>query len=108
MLSKEEVVKWLSENCKNACGDLVLSNLDLTKDFHDVNISGLKVKGSLIQSYQTVGEYLQQVEQSVGKILFSHKLEDNEEWKDYGYCLKRVKKITRKELEDMGYELEEE
>lgn len=55
MLSNEETIKWLKENRRDKKGCLDLRNLDLSKDFKDVYISGLIVKRNLLQGWQTVG-----------------------------------------------------
>lgn len=44
MLSKEEIKKWLLENCVNEYGKLDLSGLDFSDFDGDVYIFGMKVK----------------------------------------------------------------
>ena len=70
----------------------------------------MKVKKSLNQSCQKVGEDLQQHDQKVGKYFYSHKLNNDEYWEDCGpYVIRmKIKEITLKELEKMGFKLKEE
>ena len=71
MLSKEEIKKWLLENCTNELGDLDLSCLDFSDFDGNVNISEMKVKKSLNQSWQKVGGDLRQNYQEVdGRIFY--------------------------------------
>ena len=68
MLNNDEIVEFLWNNCKDEKGDLILSNLDLTK-FRDVHFSFNKVKRELYQNHQIVGKGLQQNYQKVGSYL---------------------------------------
>lgn len=70
MLSKEEIKKWLLENCINEYGDLDLSGLDLSDFNGNVNISYMKVKKHLFQRTQTVGGDLSQDCQKVEGYLY--------------------------------------
>ena len=130
MKSIEEVRDYLLENCVDEYGNLDLSGLDFSDFEGSVFTCDMKVKHSLYQNrqtvgrnlyqdrqqvrrnlfqdYQTVGRNLFQNSQTVGGDLFSHKLEDNEKWKDCETSVIRIKElkpITMKELEEMGYEL---
>lgn len=49
MLSKQEIKKWLLENCVNEMGNLDLSGLDFSDFDGNVDISYMKVKLSLSQ-----------------------------------------------------------
>ena len=109
MLSREEVVKWLWNNCRDVNNNLVLSYLDL-RDFNDVCINELKVKRDLYVSHQEVGGDLHQVNQTVKGDIYSHKLKKDERWKErthYVIRKKNLKKISPDELLEMGYILEE-
>ena len=65
MKTINEIKQWLLENATDEKGDLVLSNLDLSDFNGDVYIDGWKVKRSLMQFNQTVGEDLLQYHQIV-------------------------------------------
>ena len=65
MKTKEEIKKWLLENCVNEFGDLNLSSLDFRDFDGDVILSGMKVKNNLFQSHQSVGGCLYQSSQFV-------------------------------------------
>lgn len=155
MKTIEEVKQWLLENRVNKYGDLDLSGLDFSDFDGNVLICNMRVKKSLHQEYQNVGENLfqnvqkvggnlyqssQEVDknlyqafqkvgsvlyqdnqkvkenlfqanQTVGKNFYNHKLKEDEYWeeyKDYVVRIKRHKKITKQQLAEMGYELEEE
>lgn len=73
MLSKEEIKKWLLENCIDEKGNLDLSGLDFSDFDGAVFMDSMKVKNILIQSYQEVGRHLHQDHQKVGG------------WLDQGY-----------------------
>ena len=63
--NKEEIKEWLLNNCLTKKGDLDLSGLDFS-DFNGyVDISEMKVKGDLYQSYQKVEGDLFQGNQEV-------------------------------------------
>ena len=68
MLSKDKIVDWLWENCRDENNDLVLNYLDLTR-FDDVYFNCNKVRGTLYQDNQEVGESLYQDCQKVGEFL---------------------------------------
>ena len=144
MKTIKEVKQWLLENRKDTFGNLDLSNLDFSDFDGNVFIDNMKVKKTLNQSYQEVGENLyqafqkvdkdlhqdhQQVDgellqndqkvkenlfqsnQTVGKNFYNHKLNDDEYWKEEESCTIRKKKlqtITRKQLAEMGYKLEDD
>lgn len=107
----DEIRDWLLENAVDDSGDLDLSGLDFSNFDGDVYINRMKVKKSLNQDFQDVGECLWQGYQNVGKEFYNHKLKDDEFWEDRGTHVirrKKHKKITRKQLAEMGYELEED
>lgn len=144
MKTIKEVKQWLIENRKDIFGNLDLSNLDFSDFDGNVFINNMKVKKTLNQSYQEVGDVLyqefqrvdkdlfqhnQQVggellqnnqkvkenlfqsNQTVGKNFYNHKLKDDEYWKEeenYTIRKKKLQTITRKQLAEMEYELEEE
>ena len=133
MKSIGEIKKWLLENRKDKNGDLDLSDLDFSDFDGDVYINNMKVKKTLYQSHQEVGENLYQAFQKVDKDLFqgqqevgenlyqenqevykyfyNHKLNEDEYWEEketYVIRRKKLKKITKQQLAEMGYELEEE
>ena len=66
MLPIEVVKKWLIENRTDKYGNLDLAGLDFSDFDGNVNISGWKVKKSLSQNFQEVGETLCQDNQKVG------------------------------------------
>lgn len=68
MLTKQEIKDWLLKNAVNDEGDLDLADLDFSDFDGDVLIYNMKVKKSLQQSFQIVGENLYQDFQRVGKI----------------------------------------
>ena len=68
MLSKQEIRDWLLKNAVNDEGNLDLADLDFSDFDGDVLIYNMKVKKSLQQSFQIVGENLYQDFQRVGKI----------------------------------------
>ena len=68
MLSKQEIRDWLLKNAVNDEGNLVLSDLDFSDFDGGVLIYNMRVKKSLQQSFQIVGENLYQDFQRVGKI----------------------------------------
>lgn len=122
MKTIKEIRDWLLENAVDDKGDLILSDLDLSDFDGNVFICNIKVKKSLFQNFQKVGEDLHQDcqdvgeslwqdHQNVGKEFYNHKLDKDEYWeeyKDYVVRIKRHKKITKQQLAEMGYELEEE
>ena len=88
---------------------------DLHQDFQKVGESLWQdyqnVDGNLYQKYQNVGGDLYQHFQRVGKNFYNHKLNEDEYWeekRDYVVRKKKLQKITRKQLAEMGYELEDE
>ena len=111
MKSIGEIKEWLLENAVNDEGDLYLVGLDLSDFDGDVYISSMKVKNDLFQSFQIVGKNLYQTFQNVREDFYNHKLEKNEYWdesKFYVVRRKKLQKITKQKLAEMGYELEEE
>lgn len=106
----DEIRDWLLKNAVDSEGDLNLIGLDFSNFDGDVYIKYMQVKKSLDQSFQRVGNDLFQSNQTVGKKFYNHKLEDDEYWKPKeGYTIrqKKLQKITRKQLAEMGYELDE-
>ena len=106
----EETRDWLIENRTNEYGDLDLEGLDFSEFDGDVYIRNTKVKGDLFQNFQEVAGDLMQNSQEVNGNFYGHKLKDNEKWERREYYVIRVKdlkKITREELAEMGYEIEE-
>ena len=69
MLSKEEIKKWLLENCVDKSGTLYLGQLDFSDFDGDIYINDLIVKQNLYQNRQQVKGNLYQENQSVGKDL---------------------------------------
>lgn len=121
MKSIGEIKEWLLENAVNDEGDLYLVGLDLSDFDGNVFINYMKVKRSLFQNRQEVGGDLLQNEQivaddlhqdyqTVGEKFYNHKLNDGEYWEECNnYVVRRSpKKITKQQLAEMGYELEEE
>lgn len=108
--AKQEIRDWLLENATDDEGNLDLSDLDFSNFNGNVLIDNMKVKKSLNQSCQKVGEDLQQHDQKVGKYFYNHKLNNDEYWEDCGpYVIRmRKKEITLEELEKMGFKLKEE
>ena len=75
MLSKEEIKKWLLENCVDSIGDLNLSSLDFSDFDGDIYTSNMKVKKDLYQSHQAVGGSLtQDCQKVVGNIFQDEEL----------------------------------
>ena len=70
MKNKEEIRDWLLNNCINENGSLNLSGLDFSDFEVDIDISNMKVKGNLIQSYQKVKGELWQSNQEVEGSLY--------------------------------------
>ena len=62
-------MKWILENCVDEYGDIRLDNLDFSNFDGDIHIGNLKVKKSLYQNHQRVGEKLEQDCQVVGRDL---------------------------------------
>lgn len=122
MKTIKEIKNWLLENAVDEKGDLILSELDLSDFDGNVYINFMKVKRSLHQDCQNVGDSLwqcnQQVKkdlcqehQTVGESFYNHKLNDDEYWDDKEDCVirrKKLKEITLEELEKMGFKLKEE
>lgn len=107
----KEIRDWLLENAVDDKGDLILSDLDFSDFDGNVFINNMKVKKSLNQDFQDVGECLWQGYQNVGKEFYNHKLKDDEFWEDRGAHVvrrKKFKEITVEELEKMGFKLKEE
>lgn len=65
MLSKNEIRKWLLENCVDRDGDLNLMFLDFSDFDGDIYISHMIVKGNLYQNSQEVKGRLEQSRQKV-------------------------------------------
>jgi hypothetical protein len=55
MKSKEEIKKWLLENCVDSYGDLHLGDLDFTDFNGNIYLGKMKVKDDVIQGWQKVG-----------------------------------------------------
>lgn len=122
MKSTGEIKKWLLENAKDKNGNLNLSCLDFSDFDGDVNISFMRVKrnlhqgcqevgGFLWQSHQITGGDLYQADQNVGGEFYNYKLGIDEYWKEeesYTIRKKKLQKITKQQLAEMGYELEDE
>lgn len=111
MKTIEEIKNWLLKNAVNDEGDLYLVGLDLSDFDGNVFISSMKVKNDLFQSFQIVGKNLYQTFQNVGEDFYDHKLEKNEYWDESKFYVarrKKLQKITKQKLAEMGYELEEE
>lgn len=133
MKTIEEIKNWLLKNAVDNEGDLYLIGLDFSDFDGNIYINHMKVKrslfqncqevgedltqdsqevgGDLLQSYQNVGKDLYQHNQQVSKDFHNHKLNDNEYWKEeesYTIRKKKLQTITRKQLAEMGYKLEEE
>ena len=123
-MNNEELRDLFLENCVNKDGDLVISDIDLSKFKGKVYLTGWKiggsadlsswkVKGNLYQYCQTVNGDLDQSWQKVSKDLISQKLNEDEEWVDYqgsDYAVirtKKLKEISKDELAKMGYKLKE-
>lgn len=70
MLSKEEIKKWLLENCINEDGNLDLMNLDFSDFNGNVMINCMTVKKDLFQGCQQVQGNLYQSFQIVGRNLY--------------------------------------
>lgn len=139
----QEIRDWLLKNAVDDEGNLDLSNLDFSDFDGNVFINYMRVKRSLYQNCQEVGdsllqrnqivaknlyqdsqnvggellqnnqkvkENLYQSNQTVGKNFYNHRLKDNEYWEEEGsYTIrKNHKKITRKQLAEMGYKLEDD
>ena len=70
MKTKQEIKKWLLENCVDKDGDLFLVGLDFSDFEGNVCITNMKVKKSLFQGGQKVGGCLEQNCQRVGDTLY--------------------------------------
>ena len=114
MLSREEIKKWLLDNCVDYNGDLNLSDLDFNDFEGNIFINHWKVKnnmwfqkhkvdgdlwqgnqvvqGDLHQSWQEVQGDLYQFDKFVFGDLYSQKLNKNEVWIEYNDCVSRKKK----------------
>lgn len=69
MLSREEIKKWLLENCVDSAGDLRLMDLDFSDFDGNIFIGGMKVKKDLYQSGQEVeGNLFQNGQEVEGNI----------------------------------------
>ena len=55
MKTKEEIKRWLLENCVDRYGNLDLSSLDFSDFEGNIFIGYMKVKNNLYQYYQMVG-----------------------------------------------------
>src|SRR5690554_5098769 len=95
---------YLLENYVNSYGNLVIKGLDFSDFDGDVFISGMKVKRDLWQGNQKVGGSLWQGNSTVKGNYYCEDIKaggvinSNEP-------TKLLKKITRKELSEMGYEV---
>lgn len=70
MKSKEEIKKWLLENCVDENGDLCLIGLDFSDFDGDVYFKGIKVKNDLMLCYQEVkGNLFQDCQQVDGDLI---------------------------------------
>lgn len=120
-----EVKCWLLDNRVDEDGNLILTGLDFSNFDGDVYIDNMKVKkdlrqckqevgGSIFQNHQVAKGYLFQKKQNVGESLFQgeSKVYGNYESKASEVAGEiteersvgmRFKKITRDELEKMGY-----
>lgn len=77
MKTKEEIKKWLLENCVDEQGNLNLSGLDFSDFDGDVYINALTVKQDLYQDNQIVGGDLYQNFQEVKRDLYQDYQEVN-------------------------------
>lgn len=99
MLSKEEVKKWLLENCVNEVGNLDLDGLDFSDFNGDVYLSNMKVKWKLIQNHQEVGRDLRQNYQKVKGNLD----QDNQEVDGNLFqCEQKVKRVLMQSHQEVG------
>ena len=73
MKTKQEIKRWLLENCVNDKGDLDLGELDFSDFEGNVRIYYMKVKNNLYQYCQAVGGDLFQDYQKVGGGLWQRK-----------------------------------
>ena len=113
-LLKEEV---LLELFTDEDGNLYLSHLDFSDFEGDVYIDNMKVNWNLRQKQQEVGGHLFQSKQKVKGDLYQSYHEVKGDYYatdikvkgeiDFEKPTKMLKKITLKELKEMGYELEE-
>ena len=97
----------LLQNCQKVEGNLWQYSQKVGEDLWQYN---QEVNGDVWQHNQKVKGYLLQKNQQVSGALYSHKLNDDEYWepkKGYTIRQKRLQKITRKQLAEMGYELYE-
>lgn len=123
MKTEQEIKEWLLKNAVDDTGDLCLIGLDFSDFDGDIYINHMKVKRNLFQDFQIVkrnlyqsgqevDKNLYQSRQKVGESFFNHKLENNEYWEEYeDYVMRRKKKlqkITKQQLAEMGYELTDE
>ena len=133
MKTRKEINQWLLENAVDTKGDLKLIGLDFSDFDGNVYICNMKVKknlfqngqkvgkdlfqnnqdvdGSLHQYYQKIGGSLHQYSQKVGGDFYNHKLNEDEYWEEKRDCVVRIKKlqkITKQQLAEMGYELTDE
>lgn len=122
MKTIKEIRDWLLKNATDDEGDLHLSCLDFSDFDGNVYIDNMRVKKNLFQNGQKVGKNLYQSGQEVVKDLYqdfqkvgedfrNHKLESNEYWEEKEFYVVRknkLQKITKQQLAEMGYELEDE
>src|SRR5690554_1171056 len=111
----EELRDYLLENYVNEIGDLDISHLDFSDFEGDIVINKMKVKGNLHQDYQDVKGNLWQGSQNVGGDLWQSYSTTKGNYSCIGIKVgglvlpieptKLLKKITRKELAEMGYEV---
>lgn len=89
-------------------GDLSQNNQIVTGDLYQ---HSQQVEGFLQQNYQTVNSDLMQNFQKVNGEFYGHKLDGNEYWEERDYAVVRkhkLKTITKEQLAEMGYKLEDD
>lgn len=70
MKSREEIKKWLLENCIDEYGDIDLSNLDFSDFKGNIYIGGMKVNSNSSQDLQQVKDAILQDCQKKSKDLY--------------------------------------
>ena len=104
----QEVGESLFQNNQKVGENLYQSSQEVDKNLYQ---AFQKVGSVLYQDNQKVKENLFQSNQTVGKNFYNHKLKEDEYWKEEESCVvrkKKLKTITRKQLEEMGYKLEDD
>ena len=104
----QNVGENLYQDCQNVGENLWQENQNVGKNLWQENQN---VGENLWQDNQIVGKDLMQQFQNVKGVFYNHKLNDDEYWKEeerYVIRKKKLQTITRKQLAEMGYELEEE